>query len=430
MSTALVAPGGFSQEQIDIIKSQVAPKGTTNDELAMFLQYCQRTGLDPFARQIYLSERRSKNQQTGQWDVKRVPETTIDGFRVIAERSRQYAGQLGPFWCGEDGQWVDVWVPQKPPVAAKVGILRHDFKEPLWAVALYDEYVQTKSDGHPNSMWAKMPANQLAKCAESLGHRKAFPRELSGLYTREEMPTEQHEAKEAQKEYLASKGLEPFKAHKSIGAPMPVAIDVLMPAESGSEASLTAGRNPVVEPHRGDAGTNQPAGSPTSAQTIRELADTLDQPPSTKTIEMRHASKVAEADAALGEVKKAPKRPRGGVGFDALKALGEIKKMLLDVTGTTEEYYAVLRANGFEHADAITDNDKAREIYRSLLLVHNQARADKVLREELLLAESMYGSRFKDVLGANGCLSIDDVLCLSADPLRTLREELRALGRS
>ena len=198
MSTAIANIGNFTDDQIEIIRSQVAPEGTTADELAMFLMYCQRTGLDPFSRQIYLSERRA--QKDGRWIVSRKPETTIDGFRVIAERSGQYAGQIGPFWCGPDGEWKDVWLGQDFPSAARVGILRHDFKEPVWGVALWVEYVQTKTDGKPNSMWQKMGANQLAKCAESLGLRKAFPRDLSGIYTREEMPAEAHDAKQAQAE--------------------------------------------------------------------------------------------------------------------------------------------------------------------------------------------------------------------------------------
>jgi phage recombination protein Bet len=175
----------FTPEQVALIKSQITPEGTTDDELAMFLLYCTRTGLDPWARQIYLSERRTKKGD--RWITTRKPETTIDGFRLIADRTTKYAGQLGPQWCGEDGAWKDVWTPREPPIAARVGVLRHDFKEPLYAVALYDEYVQKNSEGRPNSMWLKMPANQLAKCSESLALRRAFPRELSGLYTREEM---------------------------------------------------------------------------------------------------------------------------------------------------------------------------------------------------------------------------------------------------
>lgn len=165
---------------------QDAPQG----DLDVFFHRCRITGLDPFAKQIYMIGRNTKitewvsGRRVDRWEVKYTIQTAIDGYRVtgnrLADERADEIDQDETLWCGTDGRWVDIWLdPEHPPAAAKYVIRKNG--KPYVAKVMYSEYVQTNTDGTPNSTWKKRPAGQLGKCAEALAWRMAYPQDFSGV---------------------------------------------------------------------------------------------------------------------------------------------------------------------------------------------------------------------------------------------------------
>ena len=182
----------LTPDEIDTLRRKYA-EGASDAEFNIFIRVAERTGLDPFTEQIRFLKRQKKEKYRdaeGKWQDRWVDtfsiQVGIDGFRLVATRTGKYQGQTPVQWCGKNGVWMEVWVENAPPTAARVGVYRRGFTAPLYAVAHFREYAQRTGD-RLIRQWANMPANQLAKCAEALALRKAFPQELAGLYTGEEM---------------------------------------------------------------------------------------------------------------------------------------------------------------------------------------------------------------------------------------------------
>lgn len=167
---------GYSRDKIELIKNTVA-KDTNDDELKLFLMTAHRHGLDPFARQIYCIKRYDSRLEKNVAQT----QTSIDGYRLIADRTERYApGREPSYQYNPEGKLLSATAYVEKLVAGNI------WKE-VAATAFWDEYVQTNKQKVPTAMWQRMPHVMLAKCAESLALRKAFPAELSGLYTEDEL---------------------------------------------------------------------------------------------------------------------------------------------------------------------------------------------------------------------------------------------------
>lgn len=171
----------FTQAQLDLITRTVA-QGATPDELKMFLHVCKKAKLDPFMRQIHFVKRGGKATiQVG-----------IDGYRAIAERTGNYVGSDDPAYEYDENK-----KPHKASVTVYklISNVRYAFS----ASAYWEEY---KPQAGQDFMWNKMPHVMLGKVAEALALRKAFPNDLAGLYTQEEMAQANIQATKPQVEVM------------------------------------------------------------------------------------------------------------------------------------------------------------------------------------------------------------------------------------
>lgn len=184
---------GLTEPQVDVVRSAICINAT-DPELEFFLATAKRLDLDPFARQIWFVKRRQKigEDQYGNptyADVGR-PETGIDGYRTVAERSEEFEGQDPTVWIDDKGGEHLVWLGgDTPPAACRVTMYRKN-RKPVVAVGLFREYCpvyRTKTGNRIPDMWLKRGAAQLEKCVEALAFRRAFPRDLSGIRIDTEM---------------------------------------------------------------------------------------------------------------------------------------------------------------------------------------------------------------------------------------------------
>jgi phage recombination protein Bet len=154
-------------DQMALVKQTVAV-GATDAELKLYLYDCVRQGVHPLDRLLHFTKRGGKY----------TPITSIDLMRIRAADTNEYAGSDDATFTRDE--------PGIPPDSATVTVWRlvQGQRYPFAATARWSEYCPPSGQDH---MWRKMPYTMIAKCAEALALRKGFPRQLAGLYAREEM---------------------------------------------------------------------------------------------------------------------------------------------------------------------------------------------------------------------------------------------------
>lgn len=194
----------WTPRQLAVIRA-MGVKNASDEELLLFLHYCQKTGLDPFSKQIYMIERRTWNKSAKEWEYTQTIQVGIDGFRVNAQRAAHRMGvqieYMPTVWFAQDGSRHEVWLDNDtPPAAALVTVVKvtpEGLRLPVPGLAKFESYAAygVKKDRETGdvidrwlqSQWAVMPDHMIEKCAEAFALRRAFPNDLGGLYIEEEL---------------------------------------------------------------------------------------------------------------------------------------------------------------------------------------------------------------------------------------------------
>ena len=168
----------------------------TLQEFKLFTELCKVRKLNPFLHEAYCIKYSDKQ-----------PASIVVGKDAILKRAvlnPQYNGiKSGIIVTNEDGEVIERKGTFKLPTETLVGgwaeVYRKDWDNPIYSSVSFDEAVQKKGDGTPNSNWTKQPATMIEKVAKVRALREAFVEDLGGMYEADEMNVELPEISEEEK---------------------------------------------------------------------------------------------------------------------------------------------------------------------------------------------------------------------------------------
>lgn len=189
---SIVDMNNIDQATWNALQTSVFP-GANDDSIMMAVSYCQARGLDVLKKPIHIVPMYIKDAKTGQGSMRDVIMPGISEIRTTASRSGSYAGQDAPIFS--EVQQLNIGgIKVNTPESCTVTVYRiiHGERVPFSHTEYFIEACSTKKDGSLNAMWTKRPRGQLSKCAEAGALRKAFPEEIGGEITADEVANDGH----------------------------------------------------------------------------------------------------------------------------------------------------------------------------------------------------------------------------------------------
>lgn len=172
----------FDQRELALIRDTVA-RGASQEEFNLFLYRCKHMGLDPLKPgEIFFIK---YGNSPGTIVVGR------EGFRKRAAATGLHTGTKLGVIRDNNSKCIGAWCE----------VFRRGWEHPARVEVSLAEYNTGKAQ------WAKMPETMIQKIAEAAALRMAFPDELGGIYTKEEM--DQAERDVAQPPAPAAQKLQP-----------------------------------------------------------------------------------------------------------------------------------------------------------------------------------------------------------------------------
>lgn len=281
---------GIDQGGWRVLIDSVWPGAKSADAVALALSYCKARRLDPFKRPVHI---------VPMWNsqLRQEVETVWPGIseiRTTASRTGQYAGsdpavfgdEITREFTGATGKGERLSATVTFPSWCRVTVYRmidgQRVPFPGPRVVWTETFSQAKGANVPNARWCRAPYQMLEKCAEAAALRKAFPEELAGELTAEEM--------------------EGKRVDEPSEAPQKIAVEHEPPIDGATEQ------------HGGPAGSSAPTAeepAPTGTEAESKPA------PSAPAAAPAPSAAKPEAKPAAEKIPPAQRRFQNGPDFDA-----------------------------------------------------------------------------------------------------------------